>query len=451
MPEYVDASPAKRFFVEMLIRDIRLEDAIVDLVDNSIDSLIRCDDIDLTGLLLTSPHELDEVTNGRYVNINVQDDLFQIEDNCGGIEIDDARHHVFRFGAEFKPQDAYLSVYGIGLKRAVLKIGRLIVVESRTLNSGFRVIINVDDFESNGETWRFPIEECPSASVREECGTKITIQDLTEESKSRLGSGSFQNNIVTALGQSYSLFLDKFVRVSFNNHVVQPNVIPVSNSAELTTSLSKESWGEVDVTIIAGLQSLEGSDWRGRTAGWYIICNGRVVVFADRTALTGWGSGSLPIFQPKHRGFIGIVFFMSKDPEALPWTTTKRGVNAESSVFQYIRERMIADARPVIRFLDNRYSSIPVSSENTDDLEVKDKPTKQALQPVAVSDLLAAEPRSFAPSRAMRRKETTTSVQYRTEKVNIERARRAIGSPSMAAGKVGLHALQYFLDNEAEE
>ena len=451
MPEYVDASPAKRFFVEMLIRDIRIEDAIVDLVDNSIDSLIRCDDIDLTGLLLTTSHEAEEPENSRNVDIQVQDDSFQIEDNCGGIEIDHAKQQVFRFGTDVKPQDAYLSVYGIGLKRAVLKIGRCIFVESRTLESGFRVTINVDDFESTGELWRFPIEELPSASRRDECGTKITIKKLTDESTSRLASGSFQNNIVTALGQSYSLFLDKFVRVRFNGHVVQPIAIPVSNSEELTTSLSKESSGDVDVTIIAGLQSLEGSDWRGRTAGWYIICNGRVVVFADRTALTGWGGGGLPIFQPKHRGFIGIAFFMSKDPEALPWTTTKRGVNAESAVFQYIRERMIADARPVIRFLDNRYSSVPVSSENTDDLEVKDKPIRQALQPIALTDLLADEPRSFTPSRAMRRKETTTSVQYRTEKTNIEKARRAIGSQSMAAGKVGLHALQYFLDNEAEE
>ena len=435
----------------MLIRDIRLEDAIVDLVDNSIDSLIRCDEIDLTGLLHSPPDEVEEGEDGRYVTINVQDDLFQIEDNCGGIEIDDARHQVFRFGTDVKPQDAYLSVYGIGLKRAVLKIGRCIVVESRTLRSGFRVTINVDDFESNGEKWQFPIEECSAATIWEECGTKITIKSLTDESKSRLRSGSFRNNIITALGQSYSLFLGKFVKVRFNDHVVQPILIPLSNSAELTTSLSKETWGEVEVTIIAGLQSLEGTDWRGRTAGWYIVCNGRVVVFADRTVLTGWGGGSLPIFQPKHRGFIGVAFFMSKDPEVLPWTTTKRGVNAESAVFQFIRERMIADARPVIRFLDNRYSRVPVSSENTDDLEVRDKPIRQALQPVAVADLLVAEPRRFAPSPAMRKKETMTSVQYRTEKVNIERARRAIGGRSMAAGKVGLHALQYFLDNEAEE
>lgn len=33
----VNASPTKEFFVEMLIRDILLKEAIIELIDNSID------------------------------------------------------------------------------------------------------------------------------------------------------------------------------------------------------------------------------------------------------------------------------------------------------------------------------------------------------------------------------------------------------------------------------
>ena len=36
-PTTVDVSPTKRFFVRMLIRDIELVPAIVDLLDNSVD------------------------------------------------------------------------------------------------------------------------------------------------------------------------------------------------------------------------------------------------------------------------------------------------------------------------------------------------------------------------------------------------------------------------------
>ena len=36
-----DARPTKQFFIENLTRDLSLEDAILDLVDNAIDALIR--------------------------------------------------------------------------------------------------------------------------------------------------------------------------------------------------------------------------------------------------------------------------------------------------------------------------------------------------------------------------------------------------------------------------
>lgn len=37
----VSANPVKRFFVEMLTRDISLEDAILDLLDNCVDGIQR--------------------------------------------------------------------------------------------------------------------------------------------------------------------------------------------------------------------------------------------------------------------------------------------------------------------------------------------------------------------------------------------------------------------------
>ena len=39
--ESISASPTKNFFVEMLTRDIDLEDAILDLLDNCVDGVQR--------------------------------------------------------------------------------------------------------------------------------------------------------------------------------------------------------------------------------------------------------------------------------------------------------------------------------------------------------------------------------------------------------------------------
>ena len=37
----INAGPTKRFFVEMLTRDIELADAILDLLDNCVDGIVR--------------------------------------------------------------------------------------------------------------------------------------------------------------------------------------------------------------------------------------------------------------------------------------------------------------------------------------------------------------------------------------------------------------------------
>src|SRR6266704_4413195 len=109
-----DTSPSKRFFVEMLARDISLSDAILDLIDNSVNSLIRESEIDVS-------EGLQGGKAGRFprfaaIDIRMSKERFAIEDTCGGISLDDARKHVFRFGdpvAEPSGTPA-LSVFGIG-------------------------------------------------------------------------------------------------------------------------------------------------------------------------------------------------------------------------------------------------------------------------------------------------------------------------------------------------
>lgn len=48
MPDaYASAIPHKRFFLEMFTRDISLQDCILDLIDNSVDGIIRSQDLEL--------------------------------------------------------------------------------------------------------------------------------------------------------------------------------------------------------------------------------------------------------------------------------------------------------------------------------------------------------------------------------------------------------------------
>ena len=71
----ISASPVKSFFVSWLTRDISLEDAILDLLDNCVDGILRSNK-KKAGL---KPYE------GFWAEIEFGKDSFSISDNCGGI------------------------------------------------------------------------------------------------------------------------------------------------------------------------------------------------------------------------------------------------------------------------------------------------------------------------------------------------------------------------------
>ena len=95
--KYASAIPRKRFFLEMFTRDITLEECILDLIDNSIDGLIRSSNLDLDARQLLS------VANGRShgkgqkgrVEVKYDRSQFSIRDNCGGITRANAESEVF--------------------------------------------------------------------------------------------------------------------------------------------------------------------------------------------------------------------------------------------------------------------------------------------------------------------------------------------------------------------
>ena len=179
----IKADPSKAFFIEMLTRDISLEECILDLADNSIHNLIREKDLDVMQILLGKSPSTEDVTSS--VTINISPKEFCIEDTCGGITIEDAREEVFLFGSPRKERKhTGLGVYGIGMKRAFFKLGRNIIVESRTNNEEFRVDINVDEWEEKGE-WEFEFTYARKISKNgRKPGTTITVTGLNPSVRS---------------------------------------------------------------------------------------------------------------------------------------------------------------------------------------------------------------------------------------------------------------------------
>jgi hypothetical protein len=117
----------------MLTRDISLDDAILDLIDNCLDGALRL-------------AEGKDVDYGKhFVKIKLSKEQFTIEDNCGGIPREVAINYAFKMGRE--PDDdrdsesETIGMYGVGMKRAIFKMGKDALVRTRHGNDTFEVPI----------------------------------------------------------------------------------------------------------------------------------------------------------------------------------------------------------------------------------------------------------------------------------------------------------------------
>ncbi len=208
--------------------------------------------------------------------------------------------------------------------------------------------------------------------------------------------------------------------------------------------------GRVVVSFLDGRYTDEGSDasskagqFRDRSSGWFVFCNGRAVISADKTQLTGWGGAGLPIFQPKHRPFLGTVFFVSKNPEHLPWTTTKSAINEDSALWQATKRQMATVGRVVVSFLDGRYTD-----EGSD---ASSKEIRNATgNGMSVLSAAVAEKRAFITPRAGAAS-STTRIQYDAKVAEVTRIAKYLKRPSMSGSEVGRHTFSHFLRNEVDE
>ena len=444
-----DASPEKSLFLEMFIRDLSIEDCILDLIDNSIDSFIRTRALDVSDALLPIPGEQKEKiastipSEQGLIDIKYDSKSFHLVDTCGGISIEEAKNEVFRFGHRAEVPLGQLGVYGIGLKRAIFKMGNDITISSQTKQEGFRTHIDVPSWAKD-RSWFIPLEPTQSSSNGSSAGTSISITQLRPEVAERLKAGTFAKRLYDMIARTYCLFLDKYVKVSLNGHEVNPQPIPLGLSENANIAKEVFQHEDVTVTLYAALSARDASgEWRAADAGWYAACNGRLVVTADKTELTGWGTGPVPMFVPKYRGFVGVAFFYSKNPFSLPWTTMKRGLNRESMVFQQARGRMANLARPVLRFLADMYATEETERE-------PQRRIAEKVQLVDVRDLSAVPAAVFNPQK-MPPIEHTIRVQYDAKEGELQRIRKALHKSNWSAKSIGRFTFEHYLKTECPE
>lgn len=428
----IHAHPSKDLVISILTRDIGLVDAVLDLVDNAIHSLIVLRKLDVISEFYGTTRE--KKLNAT-IKISTTRSEFSIVDTCGGIAIADARDEVFVFGKLAEAPGARgLGVYGVGMKRAVFKMGKKIVIESHTASEEFRVDIDVEKWRKDERNWdlRFTYER--PRRGKGPAGTKIAVSDLNGDVGSHLTSESFLGHLLEKISRCYTLFLRDGLEVSVNNKKAKPSLPAFGRSTDLKVTRQRTTHRGVDILIMAGLSPLTDR----RAHGWYVFCNGRMVVEADKSRLTGWGD-SLPLWNPKYNHFLGIVMFGSKDATKLPWKTTKDSVELEHPVYQHALGQMRMLGNPIARFLTNLYTDeAPQSAE---------REVLGGARPVAMKEVARGKNEAFVARVPKASALETVSIQYRRRKSDVSRIAKAIDKPRLPAGKVGEWTFDFFLKN----
>jgi hypothetical protein len=432
------AEPTKGFFVSMLVRDIELIPAIVDLVDNSVDGARR----------LRGSGRFD----GLWVRLDISSDAFRIADNCGGIPIETARRYAFRFGRPVDAPSLARSVgqFGVGMKRALFKLGSKFRIESVERSSDFVLSVDVDEWTRQPD-WDFSFEEFHEDVVHPEddTGAEIHVLNLHDEVAADFALDDFLPQLASEIEHKHNESLSRGLAVSLNGIPVTSEPLTLLQSDAIRPAFRRVTYNGHRPAVVEARLFSGVSRSAPQEAGWYIYCNGRLILGPDRTELTVWGAGrgrQIPSFHTQFSRFRGYAFFESDDAAQLPWTTTKVGVDGNSPIWRSARRELLSLTRPVIDFLNaidwERPALAGEHVEMLEDLVNRAIPTR--LDQIQPSD------RFVAPERTrLEAPPSTSSIQYRRLVTSIEKAKRLLGVTTNR--EVGERTFEYFLEAEGDE
>lgn len=428
----IKADPTKNFFIDMLTRDIGLIDCILDLIDNSIDSIIKKTGFNpMRGLFYKK-----KILNEYEIAINFNGQEFVINDNSGGMKKDEIKDHAFRFGVEAEEnRKKGLSVYGIGMKRAFLKIGKNIFFESTDNKNTTSVKIDVNKWIKEKGEWLFS-GEVMEKKKNTKLGTKIKITNLNEQASFNFSNNSFRNKLSERIGEVYGIFISNGLTIKIDNKKIEALIPNIATSKDLKPAIDTFEKDGVKVKIIAGVSHEKYKEMNG----WYIFCNGRLILSSDKTEKTGWGVG-VRRFHPSTNRFVGFVYFESDDVAALPWTTTKDGVNIDSTLYQYVLKEMVKIAKPIIAFLIRQYGYDPSMEEFRKLL----KQTKE----VSLEELTINKQNFKAPLVLIdETSKKKISISYFVPKSDMEIIKKIIKNESMSNSEIGKMTFYYYIKYE---
>jgi hypothetical protein len=161
--------------------------------------------------------------HGYEARLTLSAKSFDISDNCGGIP-KDAIPDAFLLGRPKveKNKIPTIGMYGIGMKRAIFKIGEEAVVESYADDGAFAITYDRKWMDPENEEWDLPIEPLRN---RKEKGVTIVVPTLNKEIARQFGNEAFLNELRTAISEHFGYLMQKGFAVFVNDEKLRARTL----------------------------------------------------------------------------------------------------------------------------------------------------------------------------------------------------------------------------------
>lgn len=325
-----DTRPTKRALVESTTKDVTVEACIFDLIDNAIDAFRE------------NPLEaLPDDYAGYTITLKMSENEFIIEDAGIGISQDTLSTSALRYGATL-PHGQTIGVFGVGLNRALFKMGSKSQIKTETSNSASQIYLDVLDYLNDDNNWNLPITELALAG---HSGTKIRIWELNLEVAKDFVDVQWMKDFLKNASRRYAKFINRGLIININGESVAAEYFSIKSKSNFLKIWEMQQDG-VTVEVRLG-QHANHSFWYEtpvssaksnptiHDSGWNVFCNNRGILILEKSDEVGWTTKN----HAEYAAFIGEVNFIG-DSSLLPWNTSKTGVDLNSKIYKKTLEKM---------------------------------------------------------------------------------------------------------------
>lgn len=218
----------------------------------------------------------------------------------------------------------------------------------------------MSEWVENTSDWNFPIQDNSQENSLQYNGTEVKVTRLNDSIAELWNTeekiNSFVEELKIAIQESYSLIIQKGFVIKINGVQIEGKPVELlvqkdsANRQGIRPYVFTNEYDDVKVRLAIGfyapmasddeIDAMNESKRSSYDAGITIVCNDRVVLYNDKTYLTGWGTSGVPNYHTQFIGIKGIVIFESNNPKSLPMTTTKRGIDHSSAIYIAVKEKI---------------------------------------------------------------------------------------------------------------